>query len=147
MNSSYHPPHGVNLGYLLAQSAHAWHRAVTDTLRPFELTPSQFFLLMAVFYYQSKEERLPTQKEAAVEATLDLNVASQITKKLIQRGVLQRHAHAQDGRAYQLSITELGKTLANDSSAAVRSCNNVFFQHADSTLLASQLEQLLKENR
>ena len=115
-----------NLGYILAQSAHKWRTAVAEVLLPHGLTPLQFFLLMAVYRRQHIHHQVLTQKNAAVHSAMDLNVVSQRSRSLVERGLIDRQVHSKDGRAYVLSLTAEGQALAAASSADVRVCNNVF---------------------
>jgi len=135
----------VNLGYLLTQSAYIWRRAVARALLPYGLTPPQFFLLMSIYRQQLHEDRMPNQRQAAAHTTMDVNVASQITKKLIARKLVDRHVDPKDSRAYVLSLTTDGIALAKESSAMVRACNDVFFADSNPQYLAEELQKIIKE--
>ncbi len=139
-------PHDPNLGYLLAQTAHRWRSNVARVLKPHELTPPQFFMLMAVYHQQIVKRNRPTQKLAAQRAALDINVASQVTKTLVIRGLVKRQPHPDDSRAYLLSLTRQGITLAQRSSLAVRQRNAEFFAETDNQFLAAELHKLMEEN-
>ncbi len=136
----------LNLGYLLAQSAHEWRLGLAHVLQPHGLTPPQFFMLMSVYRQQARHNELPTQKQAAAHTAMDLNVASQVTRKLVMRRLLERHVHPEDARAYVLSLTPTGLALAKASSSDARAWNDMFFAPARQLPLGPALQLLVKES-
>jgi len=123
-----------------------WRADVARALRPYGLTPPQFFIMMSIFRQQAREGHLPTQKQAAAHTAMDLNVASQVTRKLVARKLVVRSEHPADGRAYGLSLTPTGQALATEASAAVRACNEAFFAGVDQPALAKELQKLTRNH-
>ncbi|HSW81457.1 MAG TPA: hypothetical protein VLG40_03600 [Candidatus Saccharimonas sp.] len=134
-----------NIGYLLAQSAHDWRVQVAASLRPFGITPPQFFMMMSIYQHQLHEPQLATQKQAAAHTAMDLTVASQVVRKLIGMDLAKRDIHPKDSRAYVLSLTQKGMDLADKSSAAVRAVNDRFFAPANVVALSHELQKLVKD--
>ncbi len=133
------------LGQLLTNSGQQWRAGVVEVLEPFGLTPSQFFMLVAIQHQQFARDHLPSQKTAANAAGLDLNVASQATKILASHYLVNRELDNDDSRAYVLSCTLAGEQLGKTASEAVCTYTEQFFEACNADALARELFKLTKQ--
>lgn len=130
------------LGYLLTTSAHAWRASLGRRLEPLALTPSQFFVLAAVYHRHHTGRSPLRQTEIAGRTGMDVNVVSQVTRGLETRGLLARERSAADSRAHEVTLTAAGLELATVATAAARTLNDDFFADIPYDVLAPLLERL-----
>ena len=112
-------------GLLLWQITNRWQVAIRATLKPHGLTHVQFVLLATLTWLAT--EGPVTQKALADHAASDPMMTSQVLRTLESRGLVERHAHPQDGRARALAVTDEGRALANRAVADVEACDAEFF--------------------
>jgi len=134
-----------NSGYLLMRAAQTYRGAIAQALKPHDLTPTQFFIIMSVWFYEGQAMR-PTQAQVADSAATDINVASQVIRRLCAQNILERAVKVDDSRAYVLSLTKEGRELARTSSASVQLCHAQLFGTIDEGALQSGLRQFLTKN-
>jgi len=68
-----------------------------------------------------------SQRQLAHHARTDPMMTSQVIRALEKRGLVVRHAHPQDGRAFSLRATTAGAKLANRAIGAVEGVDKKFF--------------------
>ncbi len=112
-------------GLLLWQVTNRWQAAQRATLKPFGLTHVQFVLAAALTWLGA--DGPVTQRELADYAGTDPMMTSQVVRALERRGLVDRGAHALDGRARALSVTASGADLVNRAVVAVEACDERFF--------------------
>ena len=103
------------------------------------LTHVQFVLLASTWWLGSRGER-PSQRELAGHAGTDVMMTSQVVRGLESKGLLRRDADPDDARAYLLSVTSKGGTLAERAIGTVERADRAFFGAAGED---SQLVDLL----
>jgi MarR family transcriptional regulator, organic hydroperoxide resistance regulator len=129
---------GGGFGYALMHAAQTWRTEATAALLPHGLTVPQFLVVMAL-YRQARHDWDPlTQAEVAARLGMDANTASQVVRGLERRGILQRSRHAEDARAYALTLSAAGIETARAASADARRLNDLYF----SVISAEQLAEL-----
>jgi DNA-binding MarR family transcriptional regulator len=67
------------------------------------------------------------QRELADHAGTDPMMTSQVIRTLVDRGLVDRSPHPEDGRAWTLSVTPSGRKLVNRAIVAVEACDDEFF--------------------
>ena len=112
-------------GLLLWQVTNRWQAAQRAALKPFGLTHVQFVLSAALAWLGT--EGPVTQRRLADFAGTDPMMTSQVVRALVDRGLVERTAHRDDGRAWSLSITGEGTALVNRAIVAVEACDDAFF--------------------
>jgi len=101
-----------SVGFLLAK---AYQRASTlfkEEFKSYDLTPQQFGLL--AFLWQ--EDRL-SQAELSAKSQIDRTTMGGIVDRLEKEGLVKRLPHPDDRRAYQVFLTDRGKTMEDELCA------------------------------
>lgn len=133
-------------GFLLWRTTLRWQRRVTAALRPLELTHVQFVLLAAVWWLSDQADgpgRLPSQREVASHAEVDVMMTSQVVRGLEARGLLTRASDPGDARVRRLTVTDTGRRLAEQAVAVVEAADADFFTRVrDPAQLLDVLSQL-----
>ena len=116
-------------GLLLWHVTNRWQAAQRAALKPFGLTHVQFVLLASLAWLGEPV----TQRELAAHACTDPMMTSQVLRALEQRQLVRRTAHPSDARAWAVSVTRAGRTLADRANAAVETCDRQFFAPLSAT--------------
>ncbi|MDG0794279.1 MarR family transcriptional regulator [Cohnella ginsengisoli] len=127
-------------GFLLWQTTNMWQREMRKALEPFGLTHPQFVLLFSCHFMNGQAEwagRL-TQVQLAQNVRMDVNVTSQVLRKLEQQGFVRRGPHPTDTRAHAIAATPAGSELANRAVQAVEAADRAFF-----SVLGTETRELL----
>jgi DNA-binding MarR family transcriptional regulator len=136
--SEYGGP-GDSPGFLLWRATRRWQRELAAALKPLELTHVQFVLLASIWWLDK-----PTQRELADHAATDPMMTSQVVRALERRGLVERAADPDDGRARRLSATRRGRELAKRAIAVVEGADAAFFAGVDSERLIDTLRGLTR---
>jgi DNA-binding MarR family transcriptional regulator len=128
---------------LLWRVTNRWQAAQRAALKPFGLTHVQFVLLASLTYLtylngpsdpsdpndgdDAGPVPLVTQRLLADHAATDEMMTSQVLRTLEGKGLLSRHRHPVDGRAWVLSVTPAGNELANRAVVTVEACDRGYF--------------------
>jgi DNA-binding MarR family transcriptional regulator len=137
---------GGGLGYKLALAAHHWKTGLAEVLKPFKLTPPQFFAVMSLYRYQIHSGRQPSQRQLAERIAMDPNTASQVIRGLEKRGLIIRSPHAEHQRAVALALTTEGLALAKKAGTQARAYNTEFFAKSSPERLHEELKKLTSHN-
>ena len=113
-------------GFLLWHVTLRWQRAIAAVLAPLDLTHVQFVLL-ACTYWLTGQGQTPNQLGVATQAGTDVKMASQVLRKLEDRGLIQRRIDQRDTRAKTLSMTRRGTSLAIKAIKVVEEADAQFF--------------------
>lgn len=133
-------------GFLLWRATLRWQRAISAALRPVNLTHVQFVLLASVWWLSdqaSLTHHLPSQREVATHAGVDVMMTSQVLRELERRGLLARAPDPTDARVKRLAVTHDGRRLAKQAVSLVEEADALFFDHVQSpAALLDLLRQL-----
>jgi DNA-binding MarR family transcriptional regulator len=127
------PP--VSPGFLLWHATLRWQRLIAAALKPLGLTHVQFVLLAVLWWFATVAGELPSQRALADRAGTDPMMTSQVVRALERKGLLVRRRDPADSRAFQLDLTDAGKTLALKAIAVVESVDRDFFAAAPAALV------------
>jgi DNA-binding MarR family transcriptional regulator len=100
------------VGLLIGAARRRIKQAVGRRLRPFRLTPQQFWILLAI-----QEGRAPSLTELADRLRGDQPTASRIVAALVRRKLVRVDVDPVDRRRSKLSTTSAGDALHADLSA------------------------------
>ena len=142
MNNTYDI--SANGGYLLLRAAQRYRLEIAKVLQPYDVTPTQFFILMSI-WYQGKHTSAPTQVQVAEYAAADINVTSQVVRKLMARGLVERSAKPGDSRAYVLLLTPEGEALATTLGRLATTFHQSFFGDIQHDHLHTELQKLINQ--
>jgi DNA-binding MarR family transcriptional regulator len=135
-------------GYQLWVATNRWQRFLRRALAPIGLTHVQYIVLVIVWRLR---DTMPHVTQAAVSklGELDANMASQVIRSLVEKGLLVRRPHPKDGRAVSLELTEDGADCVEKARAAVTPLIDEFFEPLgkDQENLARMLSRLNEDDR
>ncbi|MDR7246158.1 MarR family winged helix-turn-helix transcriptional regulator [Priestia megaterium] len=115
-------------GFLLWQVTHAWQRLITKELSKINVTHSQFVLLAACDFLQTKGENV-TQKKLADFTKLNIMMISDVVRTIETKGLLERSKNPLDKREILLSITAEGKNKVKQGIPIVEKVDEQFFNN------------------
>ena len=107
------------VGYLLWHLSTRWRVAVDRALHRYGLTHAHYLLLASLNEF-SRSGALPSQRELADFAGLEVMYVSKLARALEQAGLLRRADHPADPRAFQLELTARGAERVVDAAAVMR---------------------------
>ena len=125
---------GTSPGFLLWRVTLRWQRLMTEALRPLGLTHVQFVLL-ACAWWLSKEGQAPNQLAIASQAGVNVKMASEVLRRLEEKGLLEQRTDARDRRAKAVTVTPGGVELAEQAIAVVEQADAGFFSAAPPSLV------------
>jgi DNA-binding MarR family transcriptional regulator len=113
-------------GFLLWKVSLSWQRAMSNVLKPLDLTHVQFVLLASTWWL-TDHGGPPNQLQLARQAGTDVKMTSQVVRTLEAKGLLSRDVDHADTRARRLTLTPRGRTLARRAITAVEDADAAFF--------------------
>lgn len=131
------------LGYLLTQVSFLKQRIVNAALKELDVTYIQFVILAGTLELGG-DERIVTQQDIATRRRLDKAMVSNVVKTLLEKGLIARHTHPLDKRAYTLSLTESGRRVAIRGKETALKVDRTFFEKIDKRTLMETLAILLE---
>jgi len=118
---------GDSPGLSLWRQFHSWQRKINAALGPLQLTQMQFSLI-AVIGYLTKDGNEITQQDVARFAEIDRMLVSQVVRRLADEGLVKRCPHANDKRAWSLSLTRRGANKLAKAVPIVEAADEEFFR-------------------
>jgi len=113
------PPRVQTAGYLVWHLSTKWRVAVDRALHRFGLTHAHYLVLGSLSEF-SQRGTLPSQRELAEFAGLEVMYVSKLVRGLERSGLVRRADHPDDPRAFQLDLTARGATLVVQAAAVMR---------------------------
>lgn len=95
-----------SIGFVINKTSQAIKKEFSRRLKAYDLTPEQWSALNRL----GEEDGL-TQKDLAERTYKDSPNTTRIIDKLEKKGLLQRREDPEDRRAFQIFLTESGKSL------------------------------------
>lgn len=95
-----------SVGFLMAKAYQRVFAHFRQLLAPFKITPPQFALL--AFLWQ--EDGL-SQTELAAKSEIDRTTIGGLIDRLEKLALVRRECHPKDRRAYQIFLTDYGRSL------------------------------------
>ena len=100
-----------SVGFLLAKAYQRACALFKEEFESYDLTPQQFGLLAFLWI-----EAGLSQAELSARSQIDRTTTGGIIDRLEKEGLVKRRAHPEDRRAYQVFLTEKGKSLEDELS-------------------------------
>lgn len=122
-------------GFLLWQLTNQWQRLQRKALKTLGLTHAQFVVLAALLWLDQNTDTQTTQNYVAEFTGIDKMSMSDLTKTLLNKKLLRRAPHQQDGRAYNLMLTSKGKDLVLKALPIVEGVDISFFNKKNLPLI------------
>jgi DNA-binding MarR family transcriptional regulator len=123
---SQHADAADSTGLVLWRVTLAWQREIRAALAPHDLTHVQFVLL-ATTWWLARDGGRPTQAEVAAHAGSDAMMTSQVLRKLMARGLLERVHDDRDARVRRVLPTAAGEDVLGPALADVEAVDARFF--------------------
>lgn len=102
-----------SVGVLLWEMSLHWKRRIERELSPYNLTFTQFYLLIHIDWYNTQNIHL-RQNELANLCSLDVNVTSQVLRKLEKKDFVDRFYNSKDERSKYPVITDKARALIRE---------------------------------
>jgi len=134
-----------SLGFLLAKAYQRAFAIFKSELEPYELTPPQFGILRFLW-----QEDGMTQVELSEKCQVDRTTLGGLIDRLERNGLVERHPHPNDRRAYQIRLSQKGKELEAplmECSIRATSKLTIGLKDKDITELTRMLETLRGEEK
>jgi len=144
MEKNINKPYG-QLGYLLTQVSFLKQRIVNAALKELDITYIQFIILAGTLEL-GDNGWIVTQQTISTERRLDKAMVSNVVKALIEKGMMTRHIHPVDKRAYMLSLTDVGKEKALRGKEIAFRIDQSFFAGIDQKKFLESLMILIKKD-
>ncbi len=116
-------------GFLLWHATLRWQRAMVAALAPHDLTHAQFVLLATTWWLGGQGER-PSQARLSELTGSDPRMTSEVVRRLVAKGLLERETDPSDSRAKVLQATPAGTAAAEHAIASVEAADAAFFAPA-----------------
>jgi len=135
-------------GFLLWHLANEWQRQQRKALKKIGLTHGQFVVLANVLWLSSLPHNIVTQQQVGDHAKIDKMSMSDLVAILIKKKMLRRSHHANDKRAYSLTLTPKGHQQVLKAIPIVEGIDKIFFTKETATLvkLVNNLKHLINSN-
>ena len=105
-------------GFLLWHATLRWQRAMAAALAPHDLTHAQFVLLATTWWFGGQGDR-PSQARLSELTGSDPRMTSEVVRRLVAKGLVERDQDPADSRAKVLAVTPSGEAAAIAAIAAV----------------------------
>jgi DNA-binding MarR family transcriptional regulator len=115
-----------SLGFLLWQVSTEWRRKIETALSLIDLTHPQFVLL-ANLGWMTRLGAYVSQVDLAKQCCIDINVTSQVLKKLEKRGLIQRKEQKGNQRSKFWILSPKGIKLVSEAIPKVEEVDEQFF--------------------
>ena len=102
---------GKSIGFLLSKSYQRACLLFKEEFEGYDLTPQQFGLLGFLW-----QEDGVTQAELSAKSQIDRTTMGGIVDRLEKEGLVERFNHPDDRRAFQVFLTDKGKSLEDELS-------------------------------
>jgi DNA-binding MarR family transcriptional regulator len=130
---SFYPEIGkmlVSPSFYLMQAQRLHERKLRDLLVDFDLTETQFYLLVGLMFLTKKGEVI-TQMNLADFFDADKMLVSKVVRTLEKKKMVIRKKHPMDSRAKSLIVTEKGLEAIDSVLAHVAKLDEAFFSVID----------------
>lgn len=114
-------------GFLLWQVTNLWQKIQRKALSELNLTHVQCALLAGIGFLEDRKETV-NQAALSKHVGADVMMTSQVIRTLETKGLVQRERGISDPRAFSLSLTEKGRTLATEALKIVEQVDGRFFE-------------------
>jgi DNA-binding MarR family transcriptional regulator len=128
---------GTSPGFLLWRVTLRWQRLMTEALRPLGLTHVQFVLLACAWWLSQDGGQAPNQLTIATQAGVNVKMASEVLRRLEEKGLLEQRTDARDRRAKVVTVTPEGGRLAEQAISVVEQADAGFFSAAPPSIVSA----------
>ena len=113
-------------GFLLWQVTNLWQREIKKSLKPYNLTHTQFVLLTSIHWFTLQKQAV-TQISLSNHTKIDPMTTSTVLRTLQTKELIKRQEHATDTRAKTIELTDNGVKIAKQAIKTVEDFDELFF--------------------
>ena len=113
-------------GFLLWQVTNLWQREIKKSLKPYNLTHTQFVLLTSIHWFTLQKQAV-TQISLSNHTKIDPMTTSTVLRTLQTKELIKRQEHATDTRAKTIELTDNGVKIAKQAIKTVEDFDDLFF--------------------
>ena len=143
MKCSKFKNHKNSIGLLFWQTATLWQRAIKETLRPYNLTHTQYVILAVIQELNESDENV-TQKKISDFSMIDIMTTSSTLRLLEKKKLICRTISTVDSRANSIKISSSGSKLLCEATPDVENVDEAFFFKNNIEDITSLKQLLLK---
>ena len=125
-NSPFSTSANSSAGLLLWQATTTWQKEIAHALSGSDITHAQF-VIIAITLYLIETEGEATQASIIRMSRLDKMTVSTGLRKLESLKLIERYAHHEDTRIYNIRLTNKGVTLGRKLVRSVEAVDKEFF--------------------
>lgn len=122
-------------GFLLWQLTNHWQRLQRQALSKLGITHAQFVILAAMLWLSDSDKKEITQKIISDLTNIDKMSMSDLISTLEKKKLIKRHQSKLDGRAFSLTLSEKGRSIALKAVPVVEKIDHDFFTRKTPNLL------------
>ena len=126
MNFAFKKPED-SPGFILWQLTNQWQQQQRKVLKTLNLTHPQFVAMAGILWLSNVHENGASQAQVAEFTKIDKMMMSDLVKTLLDKKLIKRAAHAEDKRAYALTLTTKGHQLTLKAIPLVEGVDAQFF--------------------
>ena len=113
-------------GLLFWQVSTLWQRKIKESLRPYELTHTQYVILAVTQELNDRNAEV-TQKEISDFSMIDVMTVSKTLRLLENKNLIIRENHSSDTRAKRIKNTVAGEEMLQTVSPIIETVDKDFF--------------------
>lgn len=132
-------------GFLLWKLTNLWQAKIRKTLKPLDLTHTQFVLLTNIVYLTDRGFEV-TASELSRQTKIDKMMVSDVSKTLETKQLIVKENHEEDARKVYLYPTLKGRLLTNQAIRLVEEIDRDFFEILDQEAYLAITKNLILKN-
>ncbi len=113
-------------GLLFWQVSTLWQRKIKESLRPYDLTHTQYVILAVTQELNDRNAEV-TQKEISDFSMIDVMTVSKTLRLLENKNLIIRENHSSDTRAKRIKNTVAGEEMLQTVSPIIETVDKDFF--------------------
>ena len=113
-------------GLLFWQVSTLWQRKIKESLRPYDLTHTQYVILAVTQELNDRNTEV-TQKEISDFSMIDVMTVSKTLRLLENKNLIIRENHSSDTRAKRIKNTVAGEEMLQTVSPIIETVDKDFF--------------------
>ena len=113
-------------GLLFWQVSTLWQRKIKESLRPYDLTHTQYVILAVTQELNDRNTEV-TQKEISDFSMIDVMTVSKTLRLLENKNLINRENHSSDTRAKRIKNTVAGEEMLQTVSPIIEMVDKDFF--------------------
>jgi DNA-binding MarR family transcriptional regulator len=115
-----------SVGFQFWKLHQQWYKRVATALTPYAITHTQFVMMASIAWFEEQGTQ-PSQAQVGTLMNLDKMAFSKAVRQLETKGYVKRKRSKQDGRAFNLSLTNKALDIVPQAMQAIESVDKDVF--------------------